>query len=158
MLEQVCSRCTSDFPVEMGSDFLCISGVYRRLAVDRGSWILVPGSADDQVCLWRNSNIREMGSYCGSLYSKSVVCLASSLAARFVVHVGLTRNLFSVLRSVVRFGDLDLYSDNDGVSPININVSEKIPHPQYTSSPVTNDIGLIRLETAVTFTSRSSLS
>lgn len=63
-------------------------------------------------------------------------------------------NLF--YRTTVRLGDLDLDPRiEDGATPIDVPVDEIIIHSGYTRSPVTNDIGLLRLRNPVQFSSKS---
>lgn len=54
---------------------------------------------------------------------------------------------------VVRVGDIYLNERNaNGASPMDIPIEEIISHPQYKSSPLINDVALLRLKTPVTFT------
>lgn len=57
---------------------------------------------------------------------------------------------------MVRIGDVNLNdSVNDGAKPLNVPVEHTVIHEKYTSSPVTNDIALVKLRYAVQFTSKS---
>ncbi|KAK0182378.1 hypothetical protein PV327_000525 [Microctonus hyperodae] len=53
---------------------------------------------------------------------------------------------------LVRLGDLDLYDDNDGATPINVVIETVNIHPQYSPSQYTNDIAVLRLQNEVQFT------
>ncbi|XP_046615531.1 venom protease-like isoform X1 [Neodiprion virginianus] len=52
---------------------------------------------------------------------------------------------------LVRLGDLDLVSDNDGANPIDIPIEKITIHPDYDPSHYTNDIAVIRMERNVPF-------
>ncbi|XP_066603122.1 venom serine protease Bi-VSP-like [Prorops nasuta] len=52
---------------------------------------------------------------------------------------------------VVRLGDLDLASNNDGAQPIDILIEKKIPHPQYNPTTIVNDVAILRLQQEVPF-------
>lgn len=51
----------------------------------------------------------------------------------------------------VLLGDLDYSRDDDDAQPLQLNVVEQIKYPAFTSKYKYNDIGLLRLETIVTF-------
>ncbi|XP_026477687.1 venom protease-like [Ctenocephalides felis] len=52
---------------------------------------------------------------------------------------------------MVRLGELDLASTNDGAHPIDIPIAEKIMHEQYNRKSSTNDIAVLTLRSPVTF-------
>ncbi|XP_015174244.1 PREDICTED: venom protease-like [Polistes dominula] len=52
---------------------------------------------------------------------------------------------------MVRLGDLDLESDNDGADPIDVLIEDKIIHPQYDPSSHVNDIAILRLAEEIPF-------
>lgn len=52
---------------------------------------------------------------------------------------------------LVRLGDLDLASDNDGASPIDVVIEKIILHPAYDSKRFTDDIAVIKMERSVPF-------
>uniref|UniRef100_A0A1B6HRX2 Peptidase S1 domain-containing protein n=2 Tax=Homalodisca liturata TaxID=320908 RepID=A0A1B6HRX2_9HEMI len=54
--------------------------------------------------------------------------------------------------TVVRLGDLDLYSADDNAYPIDVGVEKIVYHPEYNNVLKTNDIGLIKLDRKVEFT------
>ncbi|XP_030564304.1 serine protease snake-like [Drosophila novamexicana] len=53
--------------------------------------------------------------------------------------------------NVVRLGDLDLDNDQEDASPKNYAVADYFRHPQFTSSDLYNDIGIIKLAEPVKF-------
>ncbi|RVE52572.1 hypothetical protein evm_002691, partial [Chilo suppressalis] len=53
---------------------------------------------------------------------------------------------------VVRLGELDLESDTEGATPVDVPIKEKIKHEEYSPSAFTNDIGILVLERTVQFT------
>ncbi|XP_015589545.1 venom protease [Cephus cinctus] len=53
---------------------------------------------------------------------------------------------------IVRLGDLDLNSDSDGATPIDVLIERKIIHPEYNAASYTNDIAVLRLQQEVPFT------
>uniref|UniRef100_A0A1B6MQB4 Peptidase S1 domain-containing protein n=2 Tax=Graphocephala atropunctata TaxID=36148 RepID=A0A1B6MQB4_9HEMI len=53
--------------------------------------------------------------------------------------------------TVVRLGDLDLASNTDGATPIDVEVEKIVYHPEYDNVKKTNDIGLIKLKKKVEF-------
>lgn len=54
---------------------------------------------------------------------------------------------------LVRLGDLHLDDRvNDGATPVDIAVENTYTHEKYSSSPITNDIALVRLKRTVQFT------
>lgn len=55
--------------------------------------------------------------------------------------------------SVVRLGEQNLATRNDGANPIDYRVSEFIPHPNYSIGGHYYDIGLIKLSERVEFNS-----
>ena len=55
---------------------------------------------------------------------------------------------------LVRLGDYDLYSDNDGTIPMDYLVDRIKVHPNYVSKFTQNDIAIIRLKDKITFTSK----
>jgi len=69
----------------------------------------------------------------------------------------LTKCSFS--RTTARLGDLDLNMNvNDDATPVDEPISEIIPHPQYTTNPITNDIALLRLKNTIKFSSMYCIS
>lgn len=56
-------------------------------------------------------------------------------------------------RAFARIGDLDLDDNlNDGASPVDAPIDQVVPHPQYSTNPMQNDIALIHLKNPVQFT------
>ncbi|XP_026313594.1 venom serine protease Bi-VSP-like, partial [Hyposmocoma kahamanoa] len=53
---------------------------------------------------------------------------------------------------VVRLGELDTAREDDGAAPIDILIEKKIKHELYDRSAYTDDIALLVLQMAVTFT------
>ncbi|XP_065166029.1 venom protease-like [Atheta coriaria] len=51
---------------------------------------------------------------------------------------------------VVRVGDLDLYSDDDGATPLNVPIAKKMIHEEYSPTVFVNDIAILTLEHPVT--------
>lgn len=56
--------------------------------------------------------------------------------------------------AVVRLGEYDIMSDNDGAYPVDINVEWKKAHEEYNSKVILNDIGLIKLVMNAPFTDK----
>ncbi|XP_054003254.1 venom protease-like [Hylaeus anthracinus] len=46
---------------------------------------------------------------------------------------------------MVRIGDLDLESDQDGAFPVELEIEQKIVHPEYDSKRQSNDIAVLKL-------------
>lgn len=54
---------------------------------------------------------------------------------------------------MVRLGDVNLDdSVDDGATPMDVNVQSIKVHPRYSSSPVINDIALVKLQKSIRFT------
>ncbi|KAI5645904.1 trypsin domain-containing protein [Phthorimaea operculella] len=76
----------------------------------------------------------------------SLVTSKHVLTAAHCIH-GNENKLF-----VVRLGELDLESEDDGATPVDVLIKKAMYHEQYNRSSVSNDIGIILLEREVTFT------
>lgn len=63
-----------------------------------------------------------------------------------------TRQTRSTSEFKVRLGDLDINSNDDGVNPVDFDVTEVAPHAQYSQDTHTNDIAVLRLNRATAFT------
>lgn len=53
---------------------------------------------------------------------------------------------------MVRIGDLNLVRDDDGAYPIDVEIEQKILHPDYSPTAFVNDIAVLRLVRDVQFT------
>lgn len=54
---------------------------------------------------------------------------------------------------MVRLGDVNLNNTvNDGATPLDIPIESTLIHEKYTSSPITNDVALVKLKYAVQYT------
>ncbi|XP_075984691.1 venom serine protease Bi-VSP-like [Anticarsia gemmatalis] len=53
---------------------------------------------------------------------------------------------------VVRLGELDLAREDEGATPVDVLIKQKIKHEQYSASAYTNDIAVLILERDVQFT------
>nr|XP_049693752.1 venom serine protease Bi-VSP isoform X1 [Helicoverpa armigera] len=53
---------------------------------------------------------------------------------------------------VVRLGELDLAREDEGATPVDILIKQKMKHEQYSSTAFTNDIGILLLEHDAPFT------
>lgn len=58
---------------------------------------------------------------------------------------------------IVRLGELDYARDNDGANPIDFLIKRMIIHEEYDPNFKTNDIGLLILQSDVTFTSEYNI-
>lgn len=54
---------------------------------------------------------------------------------------------------IVRLGDLDLKSEDDSALPQQFTVSQRIAHPDYRSDSQYHDVGLLKLDNPVKYTS-----
>lgn len=59
-------------------------------------------------------------------------------------------------RYSVRLGELNLYRDDDGASPIEVLVEKVVSHEDFSWSTAANDIGVVFLANKVFFTRASS--
>ncbi|CAG0890900.1 unnamed protein product [Cyprideis torosa] len=55
---------------------------------------------------------------------------------------------------IVRLGEHDLSSDNDGANPIDFEVKEVLIHPDYLPPSLQNDIAIVKLSKRVSLTSK----
>lgn len=53
---------------------------------------------------------------------------------------------------VVRLGELDLAKEDEGATPLDVLIKQKVKHEQYSATSYTNDIGILILDREVTFT------
>ncbi|CAH0678183.1 unnamed protein product [Spodoptera exigua] len=53
---------------------------------------------------------------------------------------------------VVRLGELDLAKEDEGATPVDVLIKQKVKHEQYSATSFTNDIGILILDHDVTFT------
>lgn len=53
---------------------------------------------------------------------------------------------YTLYRYVARLGELDLYDDNDGASPVTIPLAKATIHEEYSATTFTNDIAILTLE------------
>ncbi|XP_039760362.1 venom serine protease Bi-VSP-like [Pararge aegeria] len=57
-----------------------------------------------------------------------------------------------IIRYVVRVGELDLASETEGATPVDVLIKTKIKHEDYNAKAFTNDIALLVLQNDVQFT------
>lgn len=50
---------------------------------------------------------------------------------------------------MARIGDLDLYDDQDGASPVNVPIVKALRHENYSAAAHINDIAILTLQTSV---------
>lgn len=55
----------------------------------------------------------------------------------------------------MRIGDLDLSRDDDGAHPIQVEIEDKLIHPDYNTETFVNDIAVLRLAQDIQFTGKS---
>jgi hypothetical protein len=55
---------------------------------------------------------------------------------------------------MARLGELDLKDDNDGAKPIDILIVDRKVHEEYNPTTFVNDIAILKLHNAVTFTGK----
>lgn len=75
------------------------------------------------------------------------------ISARHVLtaaHCAIHNNLY-----LVRIGDLDLSRDDDGAHPIQVEIEDKLIHPDYNTETFVNDIAVLRLAQDIQFTGKS---
>lgn len=85
-------------------------------------------------------------------YRKEIIC--HSLIRKPSKFENSPKEICSIVFShSVRLGDLQLDSNYDGASPIDVQVDRVITHPQFVLTPrLMNNIALIRLNTSVEYT------
>lgn len=81
-------------------------------------------------------------------------CGATLISRQWVVSAAhCVRNIGNYEVDFARIGDLDLDdSVNDGASPVDAQIDRIVPHPEYSTNPMLNDIALIHLKNPVQFT------
>lgn len=50
---------------------------------------------------------------------------------------------------MVRLGEYDLSNKQDGASPVDYSIAKRIVHPEYLSTIILNDIGILKLSRQV---------
>lgn len=81
-------------------------------------------------------------------------CGGTLISENFVLTAAHCVKTVDVQPTVVRLGEKNLASNNDGANPIDIRIAENIVHPDYTRSAFYNDIALLKLERPVNFDSK----
>ena len=79
----------------------------------------------------------------GTLVSEDTVITAAHCFERGFEDAGNTH---------IRLGEDDLGSDDDGVSPVDIEILEVVQHPDWNVTAFKNDIAMVKLSTPVSFT------
>ncbi|XP_053615647.1 uncharacterized protein LOC128678250 isoform X2 [Plodia interpunctella] len=82
----------------------------------------------------------------------SWLCGGSLVSSRHVVTAAHCIHLLEERLFLVRLGELDLASETDGATPVDLLIKEKMKHEQYSTKTHANDIGVLILEKDVEFT------
>jgi len=64
---------------------------------------------------------------------------------------------FVPFRKTVRLGDPNLYSNDDGVTPLNLQIEQILISPKYNSKTHQNDIAILVLQLPVEFTGNNEI-
>lgn len=59
-----------------------------------------------------------------------------------------------ICRQIVRLGEYDLSTANDGASPIDFAIAKTIVHEEYVPDIILNDIGIVKLKRQAHITGR----
>lgn len=76
-------------------------------------------------------------------------CGGSLISERHAITAAHCEKSGNLEPSFVRLGDHDLFSRDDGMNEVDIDIADFIKHPQYSSRNLKNDIAIIKLARSV---------